>query len=205
MYATWRKELGTVNGSALQQLPQDAVAAILLSKPGSWVKQWQEMALETTKDRETRDMMRESIKQSEESMKILDPYTGECGVCMTWNSSDHIGIVACGETASASDAVKASDKFTEFFQKSVPFEIQKEGDLNVIPFPEGINGPMKTKPCWQAKDRWVRLGMHPVWMKAADKPSLQFPRECEGRQHRRDRQGGVRLRYAGHDEAVGSV
>ena len=180
LYAKWQQEIGTVSGSSLRQFPADTVVAVLTTKPGKWLQLSEDAALEMTPNSYQRDMIRDGFREIEPVRRYLEPYNGECGAALTWNTRNNLGIVVSGETASAGDAVSAAGEIRALAEKNEMPVVNDNGryvlDMPMMP----PNGVMKSKPCWEAKGQWVRFASHPDWLAAEGKTTLQLPANAKG-------------------------
>ncbi len=173
-----RTDAGTITGASLSYLPQGTFATLLLNNPDKWVSAVEQLLLDSARDDGTRTGIQRAFAFFDVHgvRAVLKRCTGELGVGVAWRDGKGCGVTVAGQTGSLDNAAATSAALKSFWQ-DVHMQVDRQGNIAVLPATKADMGPFKTLLCWVPLDQWLVGASHPDWIDPAVKP-LELPADA---------------------------
>ncbi|MGO8670041.1 MAG: DUF3352 domain-containing protein [Capsulimonadaceae bacterium] len=179
LFAKEARALPAVSDAILQRAPQSS-EAILFTNPGYyWTLLRPMLAAQLRAVTGSRDT------SAFAPLDAVAPYFHrDAGLDLTWSASRGFGLVIMAHADTHAAALHAA-KVIAATLTSTGAPVVRGGNSWVLQIPSAAVPaamPVKVQPFMSAKDDWLVIGTHPMWVQADQTPRLSIPAEAAGSQ-----------------------
>lgn len=160
-------DMPRVEGRLLARVPH-AFAAFMINSPAQWCKNLKHEAGKYATTAQEKKELETGLAQIKPVEDVLNHYTGECGMAVTWDRVMGFGLVAEAQAADAATARMHAAQLASGI---------REWTGNVNSLPPAADRHVKWQPTCMAQDDWLVVTTHPHWTQPGT-PGLQVPAEA---------------------------